>query len=101
MISPIPRYSNGSSAIRPARSGECSSNACASPTRDNGNQAAIRIEFRPCPSSLSTVHERMMKDAVHPEGRTDLLPAQLAQADLQKLTKSMEKNQTFLVADHA
>jgi hypothetical protein len=32
---------------------------------------------------------------------TDFLPAQLTQADFQKLTKSMEKNQTFLVADHA
>ena len=42
-----------------------------------------------------------MKDAVHPDGRTELpAPAQLTQADLQKLTKSMEKNQTFLVADH-
>ena len=52
--------------------------------------------------SVSTYHhERMMKDAVHPEGRTDFLPAQLTQADFQKLTKSMEKNQTFLVADHA
>ena len=52
--------------------------------------------------SVSTYHhERMMKDAVHPEGRTDFLPAQLAQADFQRLTKSMEKNQTFLVADHA
>ena len=29
------------------------------------------------------------------------LPAQLTQADFQKLTQSMEKNQTFLVADHA
>jgi hypothetical protein len=46
-------------------------------------------------------HERMMKDAVHPEGRTDFLPAQLTQADFQKLRKLMEKNQTFLVADHA
>jgi quercetin dioxygenase-like cupin family protein len=52
--------------------------------------------------SVSTYHhERMMKDAVHPEGRTDFLPAQLTQADFRKLTKSMEKNQTFLVADHA
>ena len=46
-------------------------------------------------------HERMMKDAVQPDGRTDFLPAQLTQADFQKLTKSMEKNQTFLVADHS
>jgi hypothetical protein len=38
---------------------------------------------------------------VHPEGRTDFLPAQLTHADFQKLTKSMENNQTFLVADHA
>jgi mannose-6-phosphate isomerase-like protein (cupin superfamily) len=57
----------------------------------------------PCRTlSVSTYHhERMMKDAVHPEGRTDFLPAQLTQADFQKLTKSMEKNQAFLVADHA
>ena len=52
--------------------------------------------------SVSTYHhERMMKDAVQPDGRTDFLPAQLSQADFVKLTKSMEKNQTFLVADHA
>jgi len=38
---------------------------------------------------------------VHPEGRTNFLPAQLSQADFQKLTKSMEKNQAFLVADRA
>jgi hypothetical protein len=57
---------------------------------------------RPCRVlSVSTYHhERMMKDAVHPDGRTDFLPAQLTQADFQKLTKSMETNQTFLVADH-
>ena len=55
---------------------------------------------RPCRVlSVSTYHhERMMKDAVHPDGRTDFLPAQLTQADFEKLTKSMEKNQTFLVA---
>jgi hypothetical protein len=29
------------------------------------------------------------------------LPAQLTEADFEKLTKSMEKNQTFLVANHA
>jgi hypothetical protein len=46
-------------------------------------------------------HERMMKDAVHPEGSTDYLPAQLTQADFQKLTKSMATNQTLLVPDHA
>jgi hypothetical protein len=40
----------------------------------------------------------MLKDAVHPDGRTDFLPAQLTEADFEKLTKSMEKNQTFLVA---
>jgi hypothetical protein len=52
--------------------------------------------------SVSTYHhERMMKDAAQPDGRTDFLPAQLSQADFVKLTKSMEKNQTFLVADHA
>jgi hypothetical protein len=43
----------------------------------------------------------MMKDAVHPNGTTDFLPAQLTQSDFEKLTKSMETNQTFLVADHA
>jgi hypothetical protein len=46
-------------------------------------------------------HERMMKDAVHPDGRADFLPAELTQADFEKLTESMEKNQTFLVANHA
>jgi hypothetical protein len=52
--------------------------------------------------SVSTYHhERMMKDAVQPDGRTDFLPAQLTQAGFEKLTKSMEKNQTFLVANHA
>jgi hypothetical protein len=58
---------------------------------------------RPCSVlSVSTYHhERMLKDAVHPDGRTDFLPAQLTQADFEKLTKSMEKNQTFLVANHA
>jgi len=58
---------------------------------------------RPCRVlSVSTHHhERMMKDAVHPDGRTDFLPTQLTQADFEKLTKSMEKNQTFLVANHA
>jgi hypothetical protein len=43
----------------------------------------------------------MMKDAVHPDGTKDFLPAHLTQADFEKLTKSMEKNQTFLVSDHA
>jgi hypothetical protein len=58
---------------------------------------------RPCRAlSVSTYHhERMMTDAVHPDGRTDFLPTQLTQADFEKLTKSMEKNQTFLVANHA
>jgi quercetin dioxygenase-like cupin family protein len=52
--------------------------------------------------SVSTYHhERMMKDAVQPDGRTDFLPAQLSQEDFEKLTKSMEKNQTFLVGNHA
>jgi quercetin dioxygenase-like cupin family protein len=52
--------------------------------------------------SVSTYHhERMMKDAVHLDGRTDFLPAQLTQADFEKLTKSIKKNQTFLVANHA
>ena len=58
---------------------------------------------RPCRVlSVSTYHhERMMKDAVHPDGRTDFLPAQLTRADFEMLTISMEKNQTFLVADRA
>jgi quercetin dioxygenase-like cupin family protein len=58
---------------------------------------------RPCRVlSVSTYHhERMLKDAVHPDCRTDFLPAQLTEADFEKLTKSMEKNQTFLVANHA
>ena len=42
-----------------------------------------------------------MKDVVHPDGRTDFLPAQLTQADFEKLTRSMEKNQTFLVSNQA
>ena len=49
--------------------------------------------------SVSTYHHKgIMKDAAHPEGRTDFLPAQLTQADFQKLTKSIKKNQRFLVA---
>ena len=69
----------------------------------NAPHAFFNKSEHPCRMlSVSTYHhERMMKDAVHPEGRTDFLPAQLTQADFQKLTKSMEKNQTFLVADHA
>ena len=58
---------------------------------------------RPCRVlSVSTYHhERMMKDAVHPDGKKDFLPGQLTLADFHKLTKSMERNQTFLVADQA
>ncbi len=64
----------------------------------NAPHAFFNKSEHPCRMlSVSTYHhERMMKDAVHPEGRTDFLPAQLTQADFQKLTKSMEKNQTFL-----
>ena len=64
--------------------------------------SSTRVEHACRMLSVSTYHhERMMKDAVQPDGRTDFLPAQLTQDDFQKLTKSMEKNQTFLVADHA
>ncbi len=52
--------------------------------------------------SVSTYHhEKMLKDAVYPGGKTDYLPAQLAPADFEKLFKSMENNQVYVVADHA
>lgn len=55
-----------------------------------------------CVLRVSTYyHERMMKDAVHSDGTKDFLPAHLTEAHLEKLTKSMEKNRTFLVSDHA
>jgi quercetin dioxygenase-like cupin family protein len=69
----------------------------------NAPHAFFNKSEHPCRIlNVSTYHhERMMNDAVHPEGKTNFLPDQLSQADFQKLTKSMEKNQTFLVADHA
>ena len=52
--------------------------------------------------SVSTYHhETMLKDAVNPGGRVDYLPTQLAPADFENLFKSMEKNQVYVVADHA
>jgi uncharacterized cupin superfamily protein len=69
----------------------------------NAPHAFFNKSEHPCRMlSVSTYHhERMMKDAVQPDGGADFLPAQLSQADFEKLTKSMEKNQTFLVANHA
>ncbi len=46
-------------------------------------------------------HEVMLKDAVHPGGKMDYLPAQLTPEDFEKLFKSMEQNQVYVVADHA
>ena len=52
--------------------------------------------------SVSTYHhERMLKDAVNPDGDMNYLPAQLTLEDFEKLFKSMEKNQVYVVADHA
>lgn len=46
-------------------------------------------------------HERMLKDAVNPDGNMSYLPAQLTHADFENLFKSMQKNQVYVVADHA
>ena len=46
-------------------------------------------------------HETMLKDAVCPGGKMDYLPAHLNPEDFEKLFKSMEQNQVYVVADHA
>ena len=52
--------------------------------------------------SVSTYHhERMLKDGVNPGGDMNYLPAQLTPADFDDLFKSMQKNQVYIVADHA
>jgi quercetin dioxygenase-like cupin family protein len=51
--------------------------------------------------SVSTYHhERMLKDAVNPGGNMNYLPAQLTQEGFERLFKSMEANQVYVVADH-
>ena len=52
--------------------------------------------------SVSTYHhERMLKEAVNPGGNMDYLPVQLNQEEFERLFKSMETDQVYVVADHA
>ena len=46
-------------------------------------------------------HERMLKDAINPGGNTNYLPSRLSPSDFERLFKSMEENQTYVVADHS
>lgn len=52
--------------------------------------------------SVSTYHhERMLKEAVNPGGNMDYLPAQLTPEEFERLFKSMEADQVYVVADQA
>lgn len=52
--------------------------------------------------SVSTYHhERMLKEAVNPGGNMDYLSARLTQEEFERLFKSMEADQAYVVADHA
>ncbi|AXC09975.1 hypothetical protein ACPOL_0604 [Acidisarcina polymorpha] len=62
------------------------------------NKSALPARFL----SVSTYHhERMLKDAINPGGDLNYLPSQLSTADFEQLFKSMEKDQVYVVADHA
>jgi hypothetical protein len=43
----------------------------------------------------------MLKEAVNPGGNMDYLPAQLTPEELERLFKSMEADQVYVVADQA
>jgi quercetin dioxygenase-like cupin family protein len=46
-------------------------------------------------------HERMLKEAVHPQGEQNHLPARLSPEDFDRLFKSMEQDQVYVVANRA
>ncbi|MBE7157064.1 MAG: cupin domain-containing protein [Rhodospirillales bacterium] len=52
--------------------------------------------------SVSTYHhERMLKEGVNPGGNLHHLPAELSPTDFARFFKSLEKDQAYVVADHA
>jgi len=52
--------------------------------------------------SVSTFHhEQMLKDAVNPHGKINYLPTELSPEEFERVFKSMEENQCFIVGDHA
>jgi len=52
--------------------------------------------------SVSTYHhERMLKDAVNPHGQINYLPTELSPEGFERLFKSMEENQCYIVGDRA